>query len=74
MNFRWNTWNVEHIGEHGVSSDEAQYIVEHPARPYPQYVGDGRYLVRGQTSAGEYVQVSYIFSPPKWSLSSMPAP
>jgi hypothetical protein len=29
MYFRWNTWNIEHLAEHGVSADEAEYVVEY---------------------------------------------
>jgi hypothetical protein len=27
MNFRWNEWNIDHVGEHGVDSDEAERVV-----------------------------------------------
>jgi len=63
--FRWNGWNLDHIAEHGVAPEEAQYVVEHPARGYPQYIGDGKYLAKGQTPAGRYLQAIYIFSPPE---------
>ena len=62
--FRWNRWNAEHIGTHGVSPAEAEFVVRRPARGYPQYVGDGKYLAKAATPAGRYLQVIYIFSPP----------
>ena len=62
--FRWNAWNVGHIAKHGVTPEEAEYVVNRARSPYPRYQGDGRYLVRGQTAAGRWLQVVYIFSPP----------
>jgi hypothetical protein len=63
MEFRWNWWNVEHIGVHGVSPDEAEWIVAHARRPYPRYEGGGKFKVRGQSEHGRYLQVIYIFDP-----------
>lgn len=62
--FRWNEWNVDHIAGHGVRSGEAQYVVERPARGFPRYDGGRKYRAWGQTAAGRYLQVVYIFSPP----------
>ena len=62
--FRWNRWNVEHIGAHGVSVRDAEWVVNNAKSPYPRYVGDDRYLVIGQATAGDYLQVVYIFDPP----------
>lgn len=61
--FRWNEHNVEHIAQHGVEIDEAEYVVEHPDSGFPCAEADGRYLVWGQTPVGRYLQVVYIFSP-----------
>jgi hypothetical protein len=61
--FRWNQWNQDHIAQHGVVPNEAQYVVEHPARGFPRYDGAGKYRAWGQTAAGRYLQVIYIFSP-----------
>ena len=55
--FRWNSWNLEHATRHGVSSDEAEYVVK---RGRPSYRGDGKWLVRGQTEFGTYAQVIYV--------------
>lgn len=27
MEFRWNDWNIEHIGKHGVQPDEAELLI-----------------------------------------------
>ena len=61
--FRWNEWNTDHVAAHGVSTGEAEYVVRNARPPFPEYQGDGRYLVRGQTDAGYWLQVAYIFSP-----------
>ncbi len=63
--FRWNDWNVEHVGSHDVTPDEAEYAVEHARQPYPQRLGKGRFLVAGQTAGGKCVQVVYILDPPE---------
>ena len=62
--FRWNAWNRDHIGEHGISPAKAEYIVSNARWPYPRYEGDGRFRVIGQSAAGEYLQVVFIFDPP----------
>ena len=62
--FRWNEWNVGHVGKHGVEPEEAEHAVEHPGRGFPRFDGDGRFRVWGQTASGRYLQVVYVFSPP----------
>ena len=54
--FRRNDWNREHIAGHGVTEEEAEYVVNHPSRPYPEEIGDGKWRVRGQTHHGRYIQ------------------
>jgi len=61
--FRWNEWNIGHTAEHGVTPEEVEYVVDRALAPYPKYQGDGRFLVRGQTDSGRWIQVVYIFSP-----------
>ena len=58
--FRWNEWNREHIGIHGVLPEEAEYVVLHAARPYPEKTGEGKWRVRGQTAHGRYIQVIFV--------------
>ena len=62
--FRWNQWNTEHIAEHGITQPEAEYVVRHARRPYPQLASRGKWLVRGPTAIGRFVQVMYILDPP----------
>jgi uncharacterized DUF497 family protein len=62
--YRWNSWNVEHIGEHGILPYEAEYVIDHATRPWPENAGEGRYRVLGLGPDGSYLHVAYIFSPP----------
>ena len=61
--FRRNDWNVDHIGDHGVSPEEAEYVVDGARAPYPEQIGDGKWRVRGQTASGRYIQVIFVFDP-----------
>jgi len=58
--FRWNGWNVDHVSKHGVEPDDAEEVVLAARAPFPSYEGDGKWLVRGQTSSGTYIQVIYV--------------
>lgn len=60
MIFLWNQWNIEHIGRHGVSPDEARYVVEHASARYPERIGRNKYRVRGRTQQGRHLQVIFI--------------
>ena len=60
MEFVWNNKNIAHIAEHGISRQEAEYVVEHAKPPYPQMIGEGKRMVVGQIPSGEYVQVIYV--------------
>ena len=58
--FRWNDWNHYHIGSHGILPEEAEHVVNHATPPYPEYVGAGKWLVRGQAPDGRYLQVIFV--------------
>lgn len=58
--FRWNDWNIDHIGAHGIGPADAEYVVNHARPPYPERTRDNAFLVRGQTEDGAYIQVVYI--------------
>lgn len=57
MEFRWNAWNEEHIGRHGVSSEEAESVARGSK---PQHRGDGKYLAVGRGHGGRWLQVIYV--------------
>jgi hypothetical protein len=58
--FRWNEWNRDHIAAHGVLPEEAEFVINHAKRPYPEFVGDGKWRVRGQAFSGRYLQVIFV--------------
>ncbi len=62
--FRWNDWNIDHIGRHGIAIAEAEYLLNRAQPPFPQRQGGGRFLVVGQLPDGTYAQVAFVFSPP----------
>ncbi len=62
--FRWNEWNVDHVGKHGLQPWLVEYVVNHPSPGYPRHLTREKYLVWGQDIDGLYVQVIYIFDPP----------
>lgn len=79
MIFAWDDTNREHIAVHGVRPDEAEFVVENAAPPFPQDVGDGKRRVWGPTAAGRVLQVIYVLkrqdevafasvAPSEWAL------
>lgn len=62
--FRWNSHNVGHLAEHGVSSAEAEAIVRRARAPYPRAIENGKFVVWGQGEDGYHLQVIFIYSPP----------
>jgi uncharacterized DUF497 family protein len=58
--FRWNDWNVDHIALHGIWPNEAEHVVLDASRPYPEKVGRGKWMVRGQAPGGRYIQVVFV--------------
>jgi uncharacterized DUF497 family protein len=60
MEFVWNARNIGHISKHGISPDEAEFVVDNARAPYPQMIGDEKRLVVGRLADGRYVQVIYV--------------
>jgi uncharacterized DUF497 family protein len=58
--FRWNGWNLDHATRHGIAPHEAEMVVNSARRPYPEYLGGGKYRVIGRGSGGRLVQVIYL--------------
>src|ERR1035441_7031235 len=58
--FRWNDWNIEHIGRHGVKQSEAERVVKTGER---RRVGEGKYKAIGRGVGDRWMQVIYIFDP-----------
>lgn len=64
LEYRWNRWNVQHIAEHGIVPEDAEYVMNRARSPYPRYEGDGRYRAIGRRADGTYMQVVFVFDPP----------
>jgi len=63
MEFRWNEWNRDHIGKHGVQREEAEFVVRNARAPYPEERGDDKWRVWGQNSGGRFLQVVFVLDP-----------
>jgi uncharacterized DUF497 family protein len=63
MDFRWNEWNRDHISEHGVRPEEAEFVVRNARPPYPEERGDDKWRVWGKTSSGRLLQVVFVLDP-----------
>jgi uncharacterized DUF497 family protein len=55
--FRWNDWNRDHATRHGVSEQEAEWIVRHGQR---QRIGHDKYKVVGRDRRQRLIQVIYV--------------
>jgi len=64
MIFAWDDINVYHIAKHAVSSAEVQEVVAGAQPPFPQEIGNGKLVVRGQSSHGRYLQVIFVLKSP----------
>ncbi len=60
MEFRWHEWNIEHIGTHGVSPDEAEAVIRRAVQPYPRKLEDDKWLVWGPGRGGRFLQVIFV--------------
>ena len=64
MKFRWNDWNLDHAGKHGVVvPQEVERVVREARPPHPQYMGDGKWIVIGRGIGGRLIQVIYLVDP-----------
>jgi len=58
--FDWDQKNRDHILEHNVMPQEAEYVVENADQPFPQDMGGGRWLVWGPTKEHRFLQVIFV--------------
>jgi len=61
MIFAWDERNVAHLGKHGVTAREAEFIVRHARSPFPESARDGKFRAWGQTQEGRYLQVVFVY-------------
>lgn len=60
MDFRWNAWNLEHVTQHGVAPEEAEWVVRTARRPWPERREDNKWLVIGPGTGGRFLQVVFV--------------
>jgi len=60
VEFRWNEWNAEHMGQHGIEPEAAEHVVEEATAPYPRRIGEEKLLAWGPDSAGDLLQVIFV--------------
>jgi len=63
VDFRWNDWNLAKCEKHGVAPADAQYVVERAKSPFPRRIDQGKLLVWGPGTSGQYLQVIYLLDP-----------
>jgi hypothetical protein len=56
MEFRWNEWNLDHATSHGLSVDEIECLIDAARPPFPEYRGDGKWLVQGRGAGERLIQ------------------
>jgi uncharacterized DUF497 family protein len=61
--FQWDDENKDHIALHDVTPVEAKEVVHGAVQPYAMDLGGGKWLVRGMTAAGRFLQVIYVYRP-----------
>ena len=59
----WDERSREHIAQHGVTSTEVDEVLERSRPPFPEQIGDRKYLVHGRTEAGRFLQVIFVYRP-----------
>jgi uncharacterized DUF497 family protein len=63
MPFRWNDWNLEHATKHGVTPEEAEMVADAAKTPYPEEIGQDKWIVCGKGIGGRFIQVIYVIDP-----------
>ncbi len=59
----WDKVSREHIAKHRVQAHEVEFVLSGLQPPFPQDIGNGKYLVQGQTDEGRFLQVIYVYRP-----------
>lgn len=58
FDFFWTPENIAHIGEHGLTSEEVEYVVQHAEETTVSRRTD-RFIARGLCFNGKYIVVAY---------------
>ena len=66
MEFRWNDWNIGHIGGHGISPEEAELVVTTARSPYPRRIQVDKWIVWGaRLGRSRFLQVIFVLDQDK---------
>ena len=60
MEFRWNSWNIEHATKHGVSLADIISILNSAKGHETRKAGKGKRMVVGRGQGGRMLQVAYV--------------
>jgi hypothetical protein len=58
VEFRWNRWNIDHIGKHGITPDEAEHVVRF-ARKYRRH-RQGSWICYGRGNNNRKIEAVYV--------------
>lgn len=58
--FRWIEWNIEKVERHGLTIEDVEFVVNNARWPFPQPIGNEKWLVVGPTRGGRVIQVIYL--------------
>jgi uncharacterized DUF497 family protein len=59
----WDEQSRNHIAKHGVTTQEVGFLLKHSRPPFPEEIGENKHLVQGQTEAGRFLQVIFVYRP-----------
>jgi uncharacterized DUF497 family protein len=59
----WDQRNREHIAKHDVTPEEVDQVFQAITPPFPEEIGEGKYRVEGQSRAGRYLHVIFVYRP-----------
>jgi hypothetical protein len=59
--FAWNDWNIGHLEQHGVTPEEAEYVVANARSPYPMALDSEKRLVIGRTARARVLDAIFVF-------------
>ncbi len=57
--FHWDDWNLDHATRHGVSTIDAEFLVQTTPQERFEQAADEKFRVVGRTDAGELIQVVF---------------
>jgi uncharacterized DUF497 family protein len=59
--FLWDDFNREHAQRHGVMREDAEFVVENAAPPFPKEISSDKHIVMGQRPGGPVIEVVFAY-------------